>query len=284
MATRGAAYRTRAGMDLLLVDALVRLGRPEAAAQAVEEHSRVLRAYVAQLESVIADASVEREAEEVLADAVARMDVPAAQAARAPAVPPTAAVVPAPRRRRALVGALAAAVLALAGMLPTTGVLQGPGTMDQATSWEETRAELEAARQWLEGLERTADGGPDQVLLEARELHDRLLALPRATLDQPSVRQELGALLEAEDLRIRDLAVGMPQARRLLVELRALRAALGLPPLPVAVDDVLDLPVPTAPELPEIENELIQRSPEPAVRPAPTPSGPAPDTVPDFTE
>lgn len=60
------AYRTTAAVDLTLLDALVHMGRPEDAAATLEDHRRALRTFAASVESAVADAAVEREAEQVL--------------------------------------------------------------------------------------------------------------------------------------------------------------------------------------------------------------------------
>lgn len=69
---RAGAYRTDASVDLTLVDALLRMGQPEAAARTLDDHRASLRAMVHDLQAAVADAAVERDVERVCWTAAAQ--------------------------------------------------------------------------------------------------------------------------------------------------------------------------------------------------------------------
>lgn len=142
---KAQAYHADATVDLTIMEALLRLDEPEAAAKALADHRETLRAMAADLQLAVADAAVEREAEQLCHTAASQL--------------------PAPRRRtglrsRVLAGAGAAA-LAVALILPT-GRFTPRTTLTSAHdggSDEEAgaaRERFEAARSWARALR--ADG------------------------------------------------------------------------------------------------------------------------------
>jgi hypothetical protein len=136
---RATAYRHDAAVDLTLVDALLRMDQPEAAARQLDDHRASLQAMARDLQVVVADAAVEREAELVYQACAASL-APDAQ--------------PSSLRRRVLAMAGAAAVM-LALLLPTGRIV--PRTtlanlMDRDSALDDevvaARDRLEAARFW----------------------------------------------------------------------------------------------------------------------------------------
>ena len=137
---RADAYRQDAAVDLTLVDALLRMDQPEAAARQLDDHRASLHAMARDLQVVVADAAVEREAEAVYQACAEAMARPATNE-------PTV-------RRRLLAMAGAAAVM-LALVLPTgrfvpRTTLASLMDRDQALDDQVTAARdrLEAARFW----------------------------------------------------------------------------------------------------------------------------------------
>ena len=143
---RAEAYRQDASIDLTMVDALLRVDQPEAAARTIDGQRQALLAMARDLQVAVADAAVEREAEAVCEAAQTALG-------RAP-VPPHAAAGGLRRRVLVMTGA-AAVVVALA--LPqarvsprtTLASVQGGSTQDDLTS---ALDRLEAAKYWARAL------------------------------------------------------------------------------------------------------------------------------------
>ncbi|HVM21111.1 MAG TPA: hypothetical protein VM307_14220 [Egibacteraceae bacterium] len=149
---RAEAYRTDATMDLTLVDALLRMDRPEDAVRTLDEHRASLQAMARDLQIVVADAAVEREAERVCQACID--DVPARRRTGG--------------LRRRLIAVTSAAAVALALALPTTRMLPRPAltSADARSSYDDlaaARQRLQAARSWARAARHAAanpDGGP----------------------------------------------------------------------------------------------------------------------------
>jgi hypothetical protein len=300
VARRTEELRARTSSDLQLVDALVRAGAERAAAEALSDYERVLRAYAAELDRVVADAAVERAAEDALVATpgaahdepgalVLPLPVPEPPATAPSAAPAVAAedegaeVVPLPAarpgRRRSVAGALVAAMLAAAVVVPIARLPEG-----QLTSAEvEGRAELAQARQRLASLQSSPVVAPVTVTAHARDLHDRIFALPDAALQHEEVRAELRELLDLEQRALEDVAPHEPEALDLLEELRAIRLTLALD-LP---DGVRDPVGGVAEQLPEVRSPgtpVVVPTEAPTVQPPATEvlqeEPPTPDPLP----
>ena len=146
---RAEAYRYDAAVDLTLVDALLRMDQPEAAAKQIDNHRASLQAMARDLQVVVADAAVEREAEAVYqacADALVRR------------------VEPQPSLGRRVLAMAGAAAVMLALLLPTGRIV--PRTtlaslMDRDQKLDDqvaaARDRLEAARFWARLAREGAD-------------------------------------------------------------------------------------------------------------------------------
>lgn len=145
---RARSYQQDASVDLTMLEAFLRLDRPEAAAKTLDDHRASLQAMVRDLQEAVADAAVEREAELVCS---------AAEQLQARSVPTR------PVRRRLLAAAGAAAV-ALALMLPAAR-FGAPTTLtsaEAATSHDDraaARQRLNAARSRARAVRQEATGG-----------------------------------------------------------------------------------------------------------------------------
>ena len=169
------AYRADATVDLALVDVLVRMDRLEAAAQTLDDHRASLQAMAHDLQVVVADAAVEREAEHVY-DVCLRqlrpdvpMDLPMARL-----------------RRRALALSGAAAV-AVALLLPASRM--SPRTTLASIANRVTHDEVAAARSQLDAARAVA--------AQVRQ-RPRTVAPVPAALGDPAVRKQVRAILAAD--------------------------------------------------------------------------------------
>ena len=157
---RAEAYRQDALIDLTMVDALLRVDQPEAAARTIDGQRQALLAMARDLQVVVADAVVEREAEAVCEAAQTNLS-------RVP-VPSRAAAGGLRRRVLAMTGAAAvvvALVLPQARVSPRTTLtsVQGGSTQDDLTS---ALDRLEAAKSWARALraDEAAASGPAAVV------------------------------------------------------------------------------------------------------------------------
>lgn len=173
---RAEAYRQDATLDLTILEALLKLDEPEAAVRQLDNHRAVLAAMARDLQVVVADAAVEREAERVCeASAAAVADV---------------AVVAEPvgLRRRALALTSAAAVALLlvlpSGRLVPRTVLTSMEDRGSLSDAAAARERLEAAKTWARALRA------DQA---AAAESDREIATRRSV-----VRKKVRAILAAD--------------------------------------------------------------------------------------
>lgn len=132
---RARTYQQDASVDLTMLEALLRLDCPEAAAKTLDDHRASLQAMVRDLQVAVADAAVEREAE-LVCSAAEQLQAPILEAG--------------PVRRR-LLAAAGAAVVALALVLPAArfDALTTLTSAEAATSHDDlaaARERLEAAR------------------------------------------------------------------------------------------------------------------------------------------
>ena len=175
---RAQSYRQDASVDLTMLEALLRLDHPEAAAKALDDHRASLAAMAQDLQIAVAHAAVEREAELVCS-----------------AVDQTAAPRPlAGNVRRRVLAVTGAAAVVLALVLPTarysprttlTSVAGGSDYDDLAAA----RERLEAARSWARAL-RT-----DTIVSQRSEART---AAPSPVADAV-VRSTLRPILAADD-------------------------------------------------------------------------------------
>jgi hypothetical protein len=287
VARRTGDLRNRAEVDLTIAGGLAEAGEPTAAAEVLVEYQRVLRAYAHDLEAVIGAAAVEREAEWVLARSDREL-----RPEGAPPTPELAAgeeadpLVPAPARRsavrRALGGALTTAVIAAAVIVPN--VRNAPQTQ-LASVEHEARAELEVARQRLHALQ-SSPSAARAVTTEARELHDRIFALPKEALGREVVREQIRQLLDLEREALEQVLPEAPAAGGLLDEILAIRASLALdeggPIAAAAQGPGTDVPAAPAPKLlpppaqPSPELPGIRAADDAAIVPDEAPGGQGP--------
>jgi hypothetical protein len=268
---RGDAYRTRTSIELTFVDALLRMGAPDGAAQVLQEYETVLRAYSADVDELVAESTrTPRVAPPSPAPPVQPPAEPLGHAYHAepadhaePAEPAEKPAAPAVRPlRRVLVGALLSAVIAAAVLAPPWQ-RSDSGDVGLASAELEAQEELAIARQRLSALQ--AAPAPEQsVTAEARALHDQILALPDDALRREVVREQIRELLDLERVALEEVAAQNPEALDLLGEIRAIRTSLALDgpvqdPAPVEVPTRLPvepwagdaddaLPVPAVPE------------------------------------
>jgi len=249
-------------VDLTLVGALLRLGKPEAALRAMEEHRLALRAYKAEIEAAVADAVVEREAERVLAAAAA--DVERHEAVERPAATPRFS---APRR---LVAAAAAAFVLVALGAVSAVRPSSPPVLDDAEEVA-ARSQLSAARQRLAAYQ-VADA--TMVTDEAHHLRAQILALPPSALADEEVRAQLFALLNEHATALQRLRGTNPDADWLLREVETIRDSLAVAP-PSAVRAVLGRMPPLPPLSARPPAVTTPQAPNPPAAPQPQPR-PAP--------
>lgn len=242
-------YRSRLEFDLQIVDRLSAEGDLEAAAIVLQAHIDALSAFSDEVERLVADAAVEREAESVVDDA---LDDPA----------PPAEAVPSSRR---LVPVLLAAVAALA-LVPVFYQVDNPllAAAGEATG--------EVAAVTIPTGEETA---ADFVVLanRTRDLVVRIRALPPEALADEALRERLQGLLRAHGEALAALEPWFPAAEALRSEILSLVADLegGVPPAgppatvdPPAVDPPAEPPAATRPPGPEPVAPPAAPVPEPA--------------------
>lgn len=169
---RAEAYRTDATVDLTLVDVLVRMDQLEAAARTLDDHRASLHAMAQDLQVVVADAAVEREAERVYDTCLRQLRPGALQVGGV---------------RRRLLALTGAAAVFVALLLPSTRI--SPRTMLASIEDRVTHDEVAEARSRLEAARSTAAA----VRAEVREPQP---AAPEA-LGDPAVRKQVRALLSA---------------------------------------------------------------------------------------
>lgn len=208
--TRG--HRERLRDDLARVDVLLRLGEEESAAEALEEYAAVLRAYETQLEEAVGEAVAVREAERLTAERAPAGEPPA---------DPSGAAGEGPLRRTASVLVL---VLALVLGSVLSSATERPALDAQLAAVEAELAEVHTRLLALT-RERSSD---TNALVEAHELHDRILALHSATLADERIKATIDRLLALEERALEPLVTRTLEARRLLAEIRALRSSLEL--------------------------------------------------------
>lgn len=148
---RSSAYRDEASLNLQLIDALLRLDEPDAAARTLDDHRANLEAMAHDLQVVVADAAVEREAERVYAAYAATLEQPARGR-------PTPA---AGRLHRRIVTLASAAAVALALVVPTQRIWPRTtlASMDSSPVQDDlatAKDRLDAARSWAWALRADA--------------------------------------------------------------------------------------------------------------------------------
>ena len=168
---RADAYRADASVDLTLVDVLVQMDQLEAAARTLDDHRASLRAMAQDLQVVVADAAVEREAERVY-DTCLRQLRPAA---------PLAGGV-----RRRLMALTGAAAVFVALLLPSTRI--SPRTILASIEDRVMHDEVAEARSRLDAARSTAEAVRAGQPVDVRA--------PRA-LQDPAVRKQVRAILAA---------------------------------------------------------------------------------------
>ena len=168
---RADAYRADATVDLALVDVFVQMDQLEAAARTLDDHRASLRAMAQDLQVVVADAAVEREAERVY-DTVLRQLRPAA---------PTGGV------RRRLLALTGAAAVFVALLLPSTRI--SPRTIMASIEDRVTHDEVAEARSRLDAARATAQAVRDQQPVD--------IQAPPA-LQHAAVRKQVRAILAAD--------------------------------------------------------------------------------------
>lgn len=169
---RADAYRADATTDLTLVDVLVRMDQLEAAARTLDDHRACLQAMAHDLQVVVADAAVEREAERVYETCLRHTR---ARALRVGAL------------RRRVVALTGAAAVLVALLLPSSRI--SPRTTlasiaDRVTHDEiaEARSRLDAARSTAEAVRAEGSGQPAAT----------------AAVNNPAVRRQVRAILAAD--------------------------------------------------------------------------------------
>lgn len=298
MSERTDAYRLRTSVELSLIDAMVQMGAEGAASAALDDYAQILKAYARDIESALAAATVEREAEQVVSSLSEAAELEAARevigtdrtADTVPARPVWLdaegedALDPAPGRtafrpvRRLVGSAVGAAAIALVLAVPAW---RTPDDGPQLTAAElSVQQDLMEARYRLAALsERPAP--PREVTSEAAALHGQILALSDRTLEREVVRHELRLLLDTERQALEDVADRAPEARSLINEIHAIRRSLdldepGVPDPEPTPDPDPDLEIPTGVELPEPVDAPVDPPAEP-----PTAAEVAPEPPPD---
>jgi hypothetical protein len=253
--------RRALGVELTVIEALIRMGALDAAAHALEDQHRALRALGRQLKEVIGNAAAEQAAERALdvwrgLPVTASAGLSRGRAGRGPSSRPRLA--------------LAAAMIGLVLVPSLWEPLQVFSAREVHESREERAAwsEIHAARERLATYEPT-QADAEKVAAEARAVHDRILSLPDSALASKTLRAEIRGLLAEQSGTLRDLQ-GNPDAKSLLAEVHALSASLGLglpesrvkPPEPA--DNVRPLPA-------------LEQAPPQRPKPKPEPEKPVPD-------
>ena len=174
---RSQAYQHGASVDLTIMEALLRMDRPEAAARALEDHRAALQSMARELQVAVADAAVEREAERVCS---------AAEQA-----PPVRPMVSHLRRRALAVTGAAAVVVAL--VLPTARF--APRTTLTSVEHRATADDAAAARTLLAEARARAQALRDATTTTLSET--RTAKAARASGEV--VRDRVRAILAAGD-------------------------------------------------------------------------------------
>jgi hypothetical protein len=208
------AYRADASVDLALVDVLVRMDQLEAAARTLDEHRASLHALAEDLQVVVADAAVEREAERVYDTCLRELR-------------PSAGHIGGLRRR--LVALTGAAAVFAALLLPSGRIF--PRTTLASIEGRVTHDEVAAARSRLDAARLTADA----LRADRRDLP---VEAPEALRD-PAVRKQVRAIL-ANSGRSAS-AEAAPVA--VLAKVRAVRDRMGTHSQPEAADGESVAPV-----------------------------------------
>lgn len=193
---RAEAYRTDATVDLTLVDVLVRMDQLEAAARTLDDHRASLHAMAQDLQVVVADAAVEREAERVYDTCLRQLRPGALHVAGL---------------RRRLLALTGAAAVFVALLLPSTRI--SPRTMLASIEDGVTHDEIAEARSRLDAARSTAAA----VRAEVQEAPP---VAPEA-LDDPAVRKQVRALLSADAPE--EPAAAAPEGVTMLAKVRAVR-------------------------------------------------------------
>lgn len=154
---RSDAYRQDATVDLTIVEALLKIDEPEAAARTLDDHRASLQALARDLQVAVADAAVEREAERVWETCAADF---------APAPQPESGL------RRRVLAVTGAAAVALVLFLPTgrpspRTVLTSASDPSSANDFGAARERLEAAMTWARALraENEAAAAADKAVV-----------------------------------------------------------------------------------------------------------------------
>lgn len=193
---RAEAYRADANVDLALVDVLVRMDQLEAAAKTLDEHRASLHAMAQDLQVVVADAAVEREAERVYDTCLGRLQPQSSHTARL---------------RRRVVALTGAAAVFLALLLPSSRI--SPRTVMASIDDRATHDEVAAARSRLDAARSTAQTVREQSAVDA--------PAPSA-LNDPAVRRQVRAMLAA-DQGESAAPPSAPDPVAVLAEVRAVR-------------------------------------------------------------
>lgn len=170
---RADVYRADACLDLALVDVLVRMDQLEAAARTLDDHRASLRAMAQDLQVVVADAAVEREAERVYDACLRQLRSGAAETGHL---------------RRRVVALTGAAAVFVALLLPSTRM--SPRTILASIEDRVTHDEIAAARSRLDAARSTAQA-------VRAEQHAPAVADAPA-LDDPAVRKQVRDILAAD--------------------------------------------------------------------------------------
>lgn len=199
---RAAQYQHGAALDLTIMEALLRLDRPEDAVQALESHRAALQAMARDLQVAVADAAVEREAEAVCS-AVDRAEAPRAPASNL--------------RRRALAITGAAAVL-VALVLPTARFaprttltsFEDRGVVDDVAA---ARERLEAARSRARVLRENTTDVSEVRTAKPPRVSDEMVRSKVRTILAADAPGESAAPTVREDAEVIDLDARRPGPR-----------------------------------------------------------------------
>lgn len=229
---RAEAYRSDASVDLTLVEVLLRMDEAEAAVRALDDHRASLHAMARDLQVVVADAAVEREAEAVC-DAVARQ-------LQAPPSPPARTGL----RRGVLAFAGAAAIMATlvlpsARISPRTTLTSVEGR-SAAGDLAAARERLEVARSWARAL-RADDAAGAVTVLPTREVRVARQVRSILAADTPGGSAALSSSAAAADVTDLDAYRGTRASSR-----PAASKPADPPPPRKALLDGIEVPTPAA--------------------------------------
>ena len=233
---RAEAYRQEATADLTIVDALLRVDEAEAAARQIDDHRASLHAMARDLQVVVADAAVEREAERVY------------EACAAAITPPSE---PRSVLRRRVLAVTGAAAVALALVLPS-GRMSPRATLanlvDRRTAFDDitaARERLQAAREWARVLRQ--DTAPQSPRRSNALVRDKVRSILAADATGGSAALSLGGVssLDAQRAKRRpsgETETGKPRTLAPVVPLKPPNPPRSAEPLksdlPVDDDDV----------------------------------------------